>query len=52
VDEADAASGLIAFTAPLARALLGKRVGHVVRVRAPRGSVEWEILAIEYESFG
>lgn len=52
VDEADAASGLIAFTAPLARAFLGKRVGDVVRVRAPRGTEEWEILAIEYDSFG
>jgi transcription elongation factor GreB len=51
VDEADAASGLIAFTAPLARALLGKRVGDVARVRAPRGTEEWEILAIEYEPF-
>ncbi len=52
VDEADAASGLIAFTAPLARALLGKGVGDVVRVRAPRGTEEWEILAIEYEPAG
>ncbi len=49
VDEADAASGLIAFAAPLARALIGKGVGDVVRVRAPRGTEDWEILAIEYE---
>ena len=32
VDEADAASGRIAFTSPLARALTGRRVGDRVRV--------------------
>jgi transcription elongation factor GreB len=37
VDEADAAHGLVAFTAPLARALLGRRAGDVVSVRAPGG---------------
>jgi transcription elongation factor GreB len=48
VDEADAAAGLIAFVAPLARAFLGLRVGDVARVRAPRGREEWEVIAIEY----
>jgi transcription elongation factor GreB len=50
VDEADAASGLIAFVAPLARAFLGRRVGDVAHVRAPRGREDWEIVAIEYDS--
>jgi transcription elongation factor GreB len=48
VDEADAAHGRIAFVSPLARALLGRRVGDVVRLRLPRGDEELEILAVEY----
>jgi len=48
VDEADAAAGLLAFTAPLARALLGKRVGDVVELRTPRSSEELEVLEIGY----
>ena len=50
VDEANASSGKIAFVAPLARALLGKRVGDVVLVRAPHGDDELEIVRIEYAS--
>jgi len=49
VDEADAAAGAIAFTSPLARALLGRQVGDAVRLRAPRGDEELEIVAVDYE---
>jgi transcription elongation factor GreB len=49
VDEADATHGLIAFTAPLARALLGKRVGDAAVVRTPRGDEELEVVEIAYE---
>ncbi|HVJ21936.1 MAG TPA: GreA/GreB family elongation factor [Polyangiaceae bacterium] len=48
VDEADAAGGKIAFTAPLARALLGKKTGDAALVRAPRGEEELEVLVIRY----
>ena len=48
VDEADAASGAIAFTSPLARALLGKRKGDAVIVRAPGGDEELELVAVDY----
>ena len=48
VDEADAARGDIAFVSPLARALLGKSVGNRVRLRAPRGDEELEVLAVDY----
>ena len=48
VDEADAAQGRLAFTSPLARALLGKRVGDVLEVRTPRLSEELELLALGY----
>lgn len=49
VDEANAAARAIAFVAPLARALLGKRVGDAAIVRTPAGEDELEILAISYE---
>ena len=48
VDEADATSGRIAFVAPLARALLGKRPGDVVTVRTPRGEEELEVISVTY----
>ena len=48
VDEADAARGLIAFTAPLARALLGRKAGEVVTARTPGGEDELTITGIEY----
>jgi transcription elongation factor GreB len=46
VDEADIATGRIAFVAPLARALLGKSVGDVVTLRTPRGEEELEVVSI------
>jgi transcription elongation factor GreB len=49
VDEADPAAGLIAFVAPLARALLGQRTGDVVAVRAPGGSEALEVVAVDYD---
>lgn len=49
VDEADAGKGLLAFTAPLARALLGKRAGEAATLRTPRGEEELEIVSITYE---
>jgi transcription elongation factor GreB len=48
VDEADATRGDIAFVSPLARALLGRAVGDAVRLRAPRGEEELEIVAVDY----
>jgi transcription elongation GreA/GreB family factor len=49
VDEADAALGLIGFASPVARALLGKRVGEVATVVTPRGTEELEVLSVSYE---
>jgi transcription elongation factor GreB len=48
VDEAEPTAGLIAFLAPLARALLGHPVGDLVTVRGPGGTDEVEIVAIGY----
>jgi transcription elongation factor GreB len=46
VDEADIAEGRVAFVAPVARALLGRRVGDAVILRTPRGEEELEVVAI------
>ncbi len=48
VDEAEPESGRIAFTAPLARQLMGKRLGDAVLLRNARGEAELEIIAIDY----
>jgi transcription elongation factor GreB len=50
VDEANVSEGRIAFVAPVARALLGKRSGDVATVRAPHGEEELEIVRVVYES--
>lgn len=49
VDEADGAHGLVAFVSPLARALLGRRVGELATLRTPRGEEELEVVAISYD---
>jgi transcription elongation factor GreB len=46
VDEADIATGRVAFVAPLARAPLGKGVGDVVSLRTPRGEEDLEVVSI------
>lgn len=48
VDEADASQGRIAFTAPIARVMQGKRVGETVGLRTMRGEDIMEITAITY----
>ena len=45
-EEADAANGKISVSSPVARALLGKKVGDSVSVRVPKGTREFEILEI------
>ncbi|MEM7692477.1 MAG: transcription elongation factor GreB [Pseudomonadota bacterium] len=47
-DEFDATQKEISIDAPLARALLGKRVGDVVSFETPKGVREIEILRIDY----
>jgi transcription elongation factor GreB len=48
VDEADSAAGRISWVAPMARALLGARVGNVRRVRTPAGVEDIEVVDIAY----
>lgn len=47
-DEADATAGLIGWSAPLARALIGARVGNERVVRLPAGEKSYEVVAIRY----
>lgn len=49
VDEADPANHLVAFTAPLARALLGRRAGEAATARTPAGEETLEIEAVSYD---
>ena len=49
VDEADPAANAIAFVAPLARALLGRRAGDVVSVQTPGGEEELTVVAVTYD---
>lgn len=47
-DEADATNGLIGWSAPIARALIGARVGNERVVRLPAGEKNYEVTAIRY----
>lgn len=47
-DEGDASASLIGWSAPLARALIGGRVGDERLVRLPSGEKAYEILSINY----
>ncbi|SEP63473.1 transcription elongation factor GreB [Solimonas aquatica] len=48
-DETDSGRGWISVDSPVARALLGKAVGELVKIRLPAGEVEYELLAVRYE---
>jgi transcription elongation factor GreB len=48
VDEAEAEAGRISWVAPVARALLGARVGDMRRLRTPAGMEEIEVVGIRY----
>jgi transcription elongation factor GreA len=48
-DESDVSVGLISVTSPVARALLGKRVGEAVAVRVPKGNRSFEVLEIRFD---
>lgn len=48
-DEADIKSGKIAYSAPIAKALIGKFAGDVAEVRTPGGVKQVEIVDVRYE---
>lgn len=47
-DETDASAGRIGWSAPLARALIGAKVGDERIVRLPAGEKSYEVMAISY----
>lgn len=48
-DEADIKTGLISFTSPIARALIGKNEGDEVSFSAPGGEKYYEVIEVRYE---
>ncbi len=48
-DEADIKSGMISFTSPIARALIGKNEGDIVNFSAPGGEKQYEVIEVRYE---
>jgi transcription elongation factor GreB len=48
IDESSPAEGRISWISPLARSLLSKRVGDVVRLDLPAGGKTYRVVAIEY----
>ncbi|HRK08460.1 MAG TPA: transcription elongation factor GreA [Pseudobdellovibrionaceae bacterium] len=49
VDEADVKEGRISILSPIARAMIGKKVGDVVTVRSPKGDRELEITGLKFQ---
>jgi transcription elongation factor GreA len=49
VDEADVKQGYISILSPIARSLIGKRVGEVAIVASPKGEKEYEVLQLIFE---
>jgi len=47
-DESDLKLGLISFTSPMARALIGKYAGDEVRLSAPGGDKQYEVIQVRY----
>ena len=47
-DEADAGKGKISYASPLAKTLIGKFEGDIVKVETPSGLIEYEIEKVEY----
>ncbi len=48
-DEADIKNGMISYTSPIARALIGKDEGAAIEFQAPGGLKTFDILEVRYE---
>ena len=48
-DEADIKTGLISYTSPIARALIGRLEGDEVSFSAPGGEKHYEVIEVRYE---
>ena len=50
VDEADFSKGLLSFISPVAKALVGKKVGDKFEIKIPKGTENIEVQGIWYEA--
>ena len=48
-DEADIKEGMISYTSPIARALIGKNEGDAIEFQAPDGLKTYDILEVRYK---
>jgi transcription elongation factor GreA len=48
--EADPGRGRLSIESPVGAALLGRRAGDTVEVEVPRGTLRFELVAVEYDS--
>ncbi len=48
-DEADIKTGLISYTSPIARAIIGKNEGDEVSFSAPGGEKSYEVIEVRYD---
>lgn len=48
-DELEPTKGWISWVSPLAKAMLGKSIGDIVRVETPKGEEAYEIQEVSYE---
>ncbi len=48
-DEADIKTGLISYTSPIARAIIGKNEGDEVSFSAPGGEKHYEVIEVRYD---
>lgn len=46
--EGDIKAGKMSYTSPVARAMIGRRVGETVNVKTPRGNREYEIVDVKF----
>jgi transcription elongation factor GreA len=47
-NEADVRSGKVSITSPIARALIGKKIGDTVEVNTPGGGKSYEVLNVAF----
>ncbi len=47
-DESNLEKNKISFTSPIARAMIGKKVGDEIVVRTPKGEKTFEIISVDY----
>lgn len=47
-DEADLKHGRLSLSAPISRALMGKKVGDTIEVHTPKGKRAYDVLAVDF----